>query len=107
MNIFETMALAGTQKNSGFEEVVWENKEKQEQQFVTDYIVSELNKVSNSILVSEPYSIKAGSIWHIKTDISGQLNSTRNLKEVVDLLHPTPAVCGLPKLKSQAVYFGK
>jgi isochorismate synthase len=100
-NVFETMALAGTQKNTGYKEVVWRNKEQQEQQFVTDYIVSELNKVSKSILVSEPYSIKAGSIWHIKTDISGQLNSVQNLKEVVGLLHPTPAVCGLPKLESK------
>ncbi|PZX94076.1 isochorismate synthase [Flavobacterium aquariorum] len=100
-NIFKTMALAGTQKNTGYELVVWADKEKQEQQFVTDYIVSELNKVSKSILVSEPYSIKAGSIWHIKTDISGQLNSAENLKEVVGLLHPTPAVCGLPKLESK------
>jgi isochorismate synthase len=100
-DIFKTMALAGTQKSTGYEDVVWQNKEKQEQQFVTNYIVSELNKVSKSILVSEPYSIKAGSIWHIKTDISGQLNSTKNLKEVVGLLHPTPAVCGLPKLESK------
>jgi isochorismate synthase len=100
-SVFKTMALAGTQKNTGYEEVKWQYKEKQEQQFVTDYIVYELNKVSNSILVSEPYSIKAGSIWHIKTDISGQLNSVQNLKEVVGLLHPTPAVCGLPKLESK------
>ncbi|WP_319800254.1 chorismate-binding protein [Flavobacterium sp. N3904] len=98
---FKTMALAGTQKNTGYEEVVWHDKEKKEQQFVTDFIVSELNKVSKSILVSEPYSMKAGSIWHIKTDISAQLNSTRNLKEVIGLLHPTPAVCGLPKLESK------
>jgi isochorismate synthase len=100
-DIFETMALAGTQKTTGYEEVVWHDKEKQEQQFVTDFIVSELNKVSKSVLVSEPYSMKAGSIWHIKTDISGQLNSARNLKEVIGLLHPTPAVCGLPKLESK------
>ena len=98
---FKTVALAGTQKNTGNEEVVWQDKEKQEQQFVTDFIVAELNKVSKSILVSKPYSVKAGNIWHIKTDISGQLNSARNLKEVIDLLHPTPAVCGLPKQESQ------
>lgn len=100
-NMFKTMALAGTQKNTGYEIVEWQYKEKQEQQFVTDYIVSELNKVSKSILVSEPYSIKAGSIWHIKTDISGQLDSVQNLKEVIGLLHPTPAVCGLPKMESK------
>lgn len=98
---FKTIALAGTQKSDGSDEVIWQDKEKNEQQLVTDYIVSELNKVSKSISVSKPYSIKAGSIWHIKTDIFGQLNSTRNLKEVIDLLHPTPAVCGLPKQASQ------
>ena len=98
---FETMALAGTQKSIGNEEVVWQNKEKQEQQFVTDFIVSELREVSKSIQISKPYSLKAGSIWHIKTDISGALNSVRNLKEVIALLHPTPAVCGLPKAESK------
>ena len=53
-------------------------------------------------MVSEPYSIKAGSIWHIKTDISGVLNEDSNLEEVVNTLHPTPAVCGLPKKKAKA-----
>ena len=48
-----------------------------------------------------PYSLKAGSIWHIKTDISGSLNASSSLREVVQLLHPTPAVCGLPKDKSK------
>ncbi|WP_348822940.1 isochorismate synthase [Flavobacterium aestuarii] len=100
-DMFKTMALAGTQKDTGFEIVTWKDKEKQEQQFVADFIVSELNKVSESILVSEPYSMKAGSIWHIKTDISGRLTSVQNLKEVINLLHPTPAVCGLPKEKAK------
>ena len=100
-SVFKTMALAGTQKSIGSEEVKWHDKEKEEQQFVTDYIVSELNKVSNDLLVSEPHSVKAGNIWHIKTDISGQLNSVTNLEEVIRLLHPTPAVCGLPKQESK------
>jgi isochorismate synthase len=100
-HLFHTMALAGTQKDKGLDEVVWQDKEKQEQQFVTDYIVSELSKVSNSIQVSAPQSIKAGSIWHIKTAISGMLHSIEGLKDVVHLLHPTPAVCGLPKNESK------
>ena len=44
-----------------------------------------------------PYSVKAGSMWHIKTDISGTLNSGFGLLKVIQLLHPTPAVCGFPK----------
>ena len=99
---FQTMALAGTQKDRGSSEVFWEEKEKKEQQFVTDYIVETLNQAAAEITVSNPYSLKAGSIWHIKTDISGILNSGFGLQQVIRLLHPTPAVCGLPKDKSKA-----
>jgi isochorismate synthase len=101
-NVFKTIALAGTQKDNGLVEIIWENKEKEEQQIVTDYIVTKLENVASEVLVSKPYSIKAGSIWHIRTDISGVLNSDFSLNQVIDLLHPTPAVCGLPKEKSKA-----
>lgn len=99
---FETISLAGTQKDLGSKEIVWENKEKEEQQIVTDYIVNKLQPVATELLVSKPYSIKAGSIWHIKTTISGVLNTDCSLQKVVGLLHPTPAVCGLPKEKAKA-----
>ena len=96
-NHFETISLAGTQKDTGSSEIVWGEKEKEEQQFVTDYLVQRLQKVASAVDFTKPYSIKAGSIWHIKTDISGVLNSDSSLKKVIQLLHPTPAVCGLPK----------
>ncbi len=99
---FKTIALAGTQKDTGSNEVVWPKKEQEEQQFVTDYIVEKVKNVASEVLVSKPYSLKAGSIWHIKTDISGRLNSSSSLREVALLLHPTPAVCGFPKDKSKA-----
>ena len=101
-NVFETMALAGTQKDNFETEIVWQQKEKDEQQYVTDFIVKRLKEFAASVVVSEPYSLKAGSIWHIKTDISGVLKDNSTLEEVVDTLHPTPAVCGLPKKKSKA-----
>ena len=101
-SVFETIALAGTQKANDSSAVVWKQKEKEEQQFVTDYIVNKLKNVASDVLVSEPYSIQAGSIWHIKTDISGVFNLGSSLQQVVSLLHPTPAVCGLPKEDSKA-----
>ncbi|MGN7810342.1 chorismate-binding protein [Flavobacterium sp. 22076] len=101
-NVFETMALAGTQKDNSETEIVWQQKEKDEQQFVTDFIVKRLREFTASVVVSEPYSLKAGSIWHIKTDISGVLKENSTLEEVIDTLHPTPAVCGLPKKKAKA-----
>lgn len=99
---FETMALAGTQKDAGEETVIWQQKEKEEQQFVTDYIVSKLKSVSTEIQVSEAYSVKAGTLWHIKTDISGVFGLELDLKKAIQLLHPTPAVCGVPKEISKA-----
>lgn len=99
--IVKTIALAGTQKNIDTVEVVWQKKEQEEQQFVTDYIVDNLNNVASEILISKPYSVKAGNIWHIKTDVSGILNSDYSLRDVIQLLHPTPAVCGFPKDKSK------
>jgi len=100
--VFETIALAGTQKDTDATEVIWDNKEKEEQKYVTDYIVDIVKEVASGIKVSEPFSIKAGSIWHIKTSISGVLNSSSSLQKVIQLLHPTPAVCGLPKVISKA-----
>lgn len=102
VNVFETMALAGTQKDYGSDEIFWEKKEREEQQYVTDYIVDQLQGVALEVSVTEPYSIKAGGVWHLKTDIWGVLNAGFSLKEVVHLLHPTPAVCGLPKETSKA-----
>jgi isochorismate synthase len=99
---FQTIALAGTQKDAGLNEVIWAKKEQEEQQFVTDYIVEKIKDLASVVVVSKPYSLKAGSIWHIKTDISGTLNSSSSLQQVIQLLHPTPAVCGLPKDKSKA-----
>lgn len=90
-----TVALAGTQLYAEGQEAVWGEKEKQEQQFVTDYIVQSLGTHVGGISVTMPYTVRAGGIIHIKTDITGQLQG--NLAEVIATLHPTPAVCGLPK----------
>lgn len=93
---FETISLAGTQKDIGAEVIYWHQKEQDEQQFVTDYIVAKIETVASQLQVTKPFSIRAGAIWHIKTSISGQLNADTTLQKVIQLLHPTPAVCGLP-----------
>lgn len=94
---FTTMALAGTQKYQDTEEVHWPEKERQEQLFVTDFIVQELRDFTTEIKLSSPHTLRAGGIVHIKTDITGTLKAGATVKEVVTVLHPTPAVCGLPK----------
>lgn len=96
-----TVALAGTQLYKEGEEAVWENKEKEEQYFVTDYIIGSLKEYTSDIRRTEPYTFRAGNIVHIKTDISAELISTDSLKGIVNALHPTPAVCGLPKQQAK------
>ena len=96
-NRFSIMALAGTQDYKGSLDVVWQNKEKQEQQFVTDFIVDNLKPSVDSFKVTDVETVKAGNLVHLKTMISAQLKPETPLKLVIEALHPTPAVCGLPK----------
>ncbi|APG64295.1 hypothetical protein LPB136_02430 [Tenacibaculum todarodis] len=93
-NQFETMSLAGTQTYKGNVAVTWQQKEIEEQQFVTDYIADNLKPVVNRLKVAEVETIKAGNLLHLKTKISGELKT--NSLELISKLHPTPAVCGLP-----------
>ena len=96
-NEIQTVAIAGTQVFDDKEEVIWEAKEKQEQEFVTDFIVDGLKEYVAEVAVSNPYTVRAGNIMHIKTNITATLNNSKNLKPIIKALHPTPAVCGLPK----------
>ncbi len=99
---FETISLAGTQKNTGTAAIFWQKKEQEEQQLVTDYIASKLADCSHNLKISAPFNAKAGNLWHIKSTISGDLNEAVHLKKMILLLHPTPAVCGYPKEKALA-----
>lgn len=92
---FETVSLAGTQRKADFK--TWTAKEIQEQQFVTDYILDSLHKDVQSLKVTPPETVEAGSLVHLKTMITGEVLSAKNCLQLVKNLHPTPAVCGLPK----------
>jgi isochorismate synthase len=101
-NALKTVALAGTQLHIDNKEVIWQEKEKNEQQLVTDFIVESLEDLVKEITISSPYSVKAGNIWHIKTDISATAKNKNVFQKVIKALHPTSAVCGLPKQEAKA-----
>ena len=94
---FQTMAVAGTQLYEENSTVIWKEKEIEEQRMVTDFIQSNLSKLSSELTISNPYTLRAGNVVHIKTDINGVFKTSIQLKEVLSVLHPTPAVCGFPK----------
>ncbi|WP_310991765.1 isochorismate synthase [Aequorivita marina] len=98
---FKTMALAGTQAYTGSETVSWRPKEKDEQQQVTDMILEKLKMAATALQVSDTYTYRAGSLLHLRTDITGKLNQETTLAAVANALHPTPAVGGNPKIASQ------
>lgn len=100
-NRFSTMALAGTQDYFGTLEVDWDSKEINEQKLVSDYVVKALNEHIKNIEVSEVQTIKAGRLLHLRTDISGELiDHSKSIQKLILKLHPTPAVCGVPKIEA-------
>lgn len=96
-NSLTTMSLAGTQPYKKKGEVVWKNKEKNEQQLVTNFIVENLKNKAESLNISETKTVKAGELLHLQTKIRVRLLQNNNLKQIIKSLHPTPAVCGLPR----------
>ncbi|MHC1777067.1 MAG: chorismate-binding protein [Lentimicrobium sp.] len=97
-NTITTMALAGTRPLG--ENGTWNEKDKEEHAFVVDYIHEKLKAAGcPEIIKSQPYSINAGLASHLRTDFSAGCDR-RKVAEIVDALHPTPAVCGWPADKA-------
>lgn len=90
-----TMSLAGTQVYAEDDNPIWGTKELEEQQLVTNYISSSLKDKVTNLSISERETIRAGKLLHLRTKIMAQYEKSR-LLEIVNALHPTPAVCGLP-----------
>lgn len=89
---FETMSLAGTLPAS--EE--WSEKEIEEQKPVSTYIQNILENYSENIEKSEIHDHISGNIKHLRTDFKAKINP-QDLDTIIKELHPTPAVCGIPK----------
>ena len=80
----------------------WGHKEVQEQKLVSDYVVDVFEKnLLSGVREFGPETIKAGKLEHLKTDVTGELSYSSNINYLVNSLHPTPAVCGLPLAKAK------
>jgi isochorismate synthase len=101
---FFTMALAGTQPASGenpLKSAAWTQKEIEEQALVCRYIVDCFKKIRlREYEEHGPKTIMAGYLLHLRTDFKVDMKATNfpQLGSVMlDLLHPTSAVCGMPR----------
>ncbi|MDR1882369.1 MAG: isochorismate synthase [Prevotella sp.] len=92
--VYKTVALAGT-KGLGIEK--WDDKNRREQQIVVDYMRRQLNEQGGDIVQTGPFTAQAGNMEHLKTKFSFTLKDNCKIGDLLDLLHPSPAVCGFPK----------
>jgi len=95
-----TVSLAGTRPFSEFNLDVanWNQKEKEEQDYVTQYI-ERILKDYGIVNFSKkgPYTKRAGRILHLRTDfVFEAADAGKNLFPLISALHPTSAVCGIP-----------
>lgn len=108
---WHTMALAGTMKPKDEEllsqlpddemiaymSAMWDKKNIREQQYVAHYIDNILERYSENKEVKAPHTVRAGALFHLVTDFVFKLKSEQMLGQLIEELHPTPAVCGIPK----------
>lgn len=104
---FYTMALAGTQPAKGdnpLKSAAWTQKEIEEQALVCRYIVDCFKKIRlREYEEHGPKTVMAGNLLHLRTDFRVDMQATGfpQLGSVMlDLLHPTSAVCGMPRKES-------
>ncbi len=111
---WHTMALAGTMKLEGRQLlfdvpagsrredgcIKWSEKNVCEQRIVAKYIAECLGRYSDEMEENGPYTSRAGNIVHLRSDFRFVLRSAESVGCLIDDLHPTPAVCGLPKAET-------
>lgn len=98
---WRTMALAGTERSglsaadSRTED--WSREKRREQQYVADDIENRLRPFAASLHKAETQPCRAGNVVHLRTDFRFRLHGGASPLEVAAALHPTPAVCGVPR----------
>ncbi|MBC7893461.1 MAG: chorismate-binding protein [Sphingobacteriaceae bacterium] len=106
--LFRTVSLAGTQSaydaNGDLLRPVdarWSHKEIEEQAHVSRYIIECFKKIRlREYVENGPKTVQAGNLMHLRTDyvVDAQAVGFPQLGTIMlDLLHPTSAVCGTPK----------
>ena len=106
--IFKTVALAGTQayKGQAVRDALWSQKEIEEQAIVSRYIINCFKKIRLREFEEEgPKTVIAGHLLHLQTNFWVNMHEVEAPalgSEMLALLHPTSAVCGMPKPASQA-----
>jgi isochorismate synthase len=93
----ETEALAGSIALGQAERLLESGKDQREHRLVVEAIVRRLGPLCSRLEVApEPRVRELREVLHLHTPIHGTLAVPRHVLELVEALHPTPAVGGVP-----------
>ncbi|WP_010483552.1 isochorismate synthase [Pseudomonas sp. S9] len=102
---FSTNPLAGTIKRMAdpaldahaAQTLLRSCKDLHEHRFVIDELDRQLRPLCTHLnIAGEPSLLKTARLWHLSTQISGQLVRPLSALSLACRLHPTPALCGFP-----------
>lgn len=94
---WKTVALAGTRQELS-KPTTWDTKNQQEQAIVAEYIDKLLADHNCVLTKSDTTTAHTGKLEHLKTEFTfTPQNTSIKLGSILSSLHPTPAVCGMPK----------
>jgi isochorismate synthase len=100
---FKTVALAGTlpfTDGMNLKNVAWTQKEIEEQALVERYVISCFKRIRvREYDEHGPKTVVAGNLMHLKSDFTVDMkaiNFPQLGSVMLQLLHPTSAVCGMP-----------
>ena len=92
-----TMKLVGDQLSGEGETVTWTTKNIEEQRIVATYIAECLEQFTGNFREEGPRTVRAADLVHLRSDFTFTLPTNGRVGDLLQSLHPTPAVCGLPK----------
>jgi menaquinone-specific isochorismate synthase len=91
-------SIAGTNYKNNTDQFILDEKEVLEQEIVTKYIKDFFNLNTKDISYNEKPDIKTSSnVEHLWTYFSAILKNEKSIIQLLDELHPTPAIGGYPK----------
>lgn len=101
---FHTMALAGTKKDETTE---WDQKNQMEHQTVVRYLEETFRQAGIPFTKGTRYTRRAGHLFHLCTEFSLAPTPAYHTSDLIRLIHPTPAVCGMPQEKALRLILSK
>jgi len=72
-------------------------KDRDEHEYAMQSVLTALAPHCRSIVgASTPFTLRLSNVWHLASDIEGVLRSRTSVLDIIDSLHPTAAVAGVP-----------